>query len=864
MIRISDLFRLFINVKARRIRALRLFGLQDESGAQGTARPAATGSRSPCTIFESWRLFTILLCLQLLAAPALAADKLSVDLLPGVLKARNNAPIPVEARFKWTGMRILEGRLELELHDGGQVLGRYRSDDLALTTGEQSFHLLLPPSLDPFDSQVEVRMRFVTADGALDLDPSSLFLATSAERSMTLGWCNARLDTQPHALDLEQSLFFEHFLPQEGDATHRPFLTSMVRLTPEDLPLQPLAYTPFDVLVLTTEGFAEARESQLQSLARWVRGGGSVCLFVGGGLQPHHLAFLNDLAGTDAANPMFLSGNDGNLLPGAKEISCLRSGLGRTVVVTGNLEKDPGLDSAEWREAAGFLWKFREKEIQAMEETDHSETSTSDSTNQPQTSIDEYAAQAQSFRRGGRFNYTVAGGRAMTLQSIDQAVTLTDAQKPRVKAALNELTNTLMNVGSASDLPARQRKMQAAMRAYIAEMKEILTPDQYAKWQVARRPRRVPGFYTSNPIGLPYSAQSSPLGSELMTELIPKTVRLIPFPALLGTLGLFLLMIGPADYYVLGWFRRRRYTWVLFPAVSLLFTLATVLMANHYLGARDVRRSLIVVDLDKDGTALRWNRYELVFAARDKEAVTELTNALWAPVNSAMMPQAFQPMPSGVRLYGRSSSGSNFHYSVGIHPPGYTSSGWTSYSPVSGGAERELGLPWYEGVLPAHFQTSESIRQWQPELNRVFSLEPPPVPLFPNWPAIEQAWPNLQNIRAKLSAGKPFLGDVCAISISDPATFGPGANTEPLDAVIAPRDQVIAGPDSPGILPRSILLELSSADSTGPLALVSQISPTGGGNFEDAPAMDASDSALAIVTRSGDDIVVYRRFFYGN
>jgi hypothetical protein len=49
-------------------------------------------------------------------------------------------------------------------------------------------------------------------------------------------------------------------------------------------------------------------------------------------------------------------------------------------------------------------------------------------------------------------------------------------------------------------------------------------------------------------------------------------------------------------------------------------------------------------------------------------------------------------------------------------------------------------------------------------------------------------------------------------------------------------------------------------------SLVSQISPTGGGNFEDVPAMDmeANDSVLAIVTQIGDDIVVYRRFFYGN
>ena len=40
--------------------------------------------------------------------------------------------------------------------------------------------------------------------------------------------------------------------------------------------------------------------------------------------------------------------------------------------------------------------------------------------------------------------------------------------------------------------------------------------------------------------------------------------------------------------------------------------------------------------MDKDGAAVRWNRYELVFAARDKQAVTELKDALWAPLKSAL------------------------------------------------------------------------------------------------------------------------------------------------------------------------------------------------------------------------------------
>jgi hypothetical protein len=299
---------------------------------------------------------------------------------------------------------------------------------------------------------------------------------------------------------------------------------------------------------------------------------------------------------------------------------------------------------------------------------------------------------------------------------------------------------------------------------------------------------------------------------------MPATVRLIPFSALIGTLVLFLLMIGPGDYFILGFFRRRRLTWLLFPATSIAFTVATILMANHYLGLRDQRRSLIVVDLAKDGTALRWNRYELVFAARDKQSVTELKDALWAPLDVRAMP-------------------GEVYYQNGLYNPNYRSYGYR------GDAEREAAPPLYDGTLPVHFQTSEAIRQWRPELNRTFSFEPPPVPLLPNWRAIEDAWPNLQNIRAKLSGEKSFNGDLYAISNS-----------------------ITPGSGSTGILPSSILEELCVGDSRGLLSLVSQISPTGGGNFEDVQAMDteASDSVLAIVTQVGDDIVVYRRFFYGN
>ncbi len=735
------------------------------------------------------RLFSaMLLAIQLLAANAeAAAEKLQADLVSLGLRARNDSPIPVDVRFKWESTRILEGQMEIELRDGERVLVRYRSGDLALTGGEQTFHLLLPPSPAPYsDSQVEARMKFATSNQVFDLGASSVFLPPGKERSLVVGWCDSRAGSALQVSAVGQSMMFERFAPMSPEPARKMLLTSMIRTTPEDLPAQPLAYNSFDMVVLTADAFAEAHEGQLQALLRWVKGGGSVCVFVAGGIQAHQLAFLNQLNEVDSSNPTYQAYGDGNIIPGAKKLSCVRPGLGRGVVVTGRVGTDIVLESPEWRKAVAFLWKFREHEMQLVAESGHWESGTNDPTAELPTTMNQY----------------------------EQAV----REQPNPYAV-------------------RRRQPGGRMRG-------------------------------GNPYMTPYfDSEESGLTSELMDPLMPETVRLIPFPALLGTLVLFLLMIGPADYFVLGWFRRRRYTWLLFPATSIGFVVVTVLMANHYLGLRDQRRSLIVVDLDKDGSAVRWNQYELIFAARNKQAVTEIKDALWVPLTSGEMMGMSPAVQSPISSY-------NIPQFTGGYQPNMRA-GYSVYPPEPGGA------PTYEGVVPVHFHTSQTIRQWEPELNRIFSFEPPAVPLIKNWLEIENAWPDLPKIRSKLSTGKLFSGDVCAIVGSNSVAFHAAASSG-----VAARDdsgqvaspyrtltpdaslfyQVVFDLGSSEILPPSILSGMCLGGSSGIRALISQISPTGGENFEDMPAIDseAGDSALVILTKEGDDIIAYRRFFHGN
>ena len=80
-------------------------------------------------------------------------------------------------------------------------------------------------------------------------------------------------------------------------------------------------------------------------------------------------------------------------------------------------------------------------------------------------------------------------GGAPTLESIDKAVTLTDAQKPKVQSALDDLT-AAMKDARAADQADRRTKMTAARDDFSKKMKDILTPEQYTKFQAMPQPGR--------------------------------------------------------------------------------------------------------------------------------------------------------------------------------------------------------------------------------------------------------------------------------------------------------------------------------------------------------------------------------------
>ena len=78
------------------------------------------------------------------------------------------------------------------------------------------------------------------------------------------------------------------------------------------------------------------------------------------------------------------------------------------------------------------------------------------------------------------------GGRGarnqLSVDTIDKAVTLTEAEKPKVKTAVEAYTKAVQDARGGDQADMRT-KMTAARTDLDKKMKEILTPEQYTKYE---------------------------------------------------------------------------------------------------------------------------------------------------------------------------------------------------------------------------------------------------------------------------------------------------------------------------------------------------------------------------------------------
>lgn len=94
-------------------------------------------------------------------------------------------------------------------------------------------------------------------------------------------------------------------------------------------------------------------------------------------------------------------------------------------------------------------------------------------------------------KKGGRKQFTVE----QQMERMTTTLTLTDEQKPKVKAVLEGQQKKMQEIRDESDQDARRTKMQDLRKETETKMKGILTDEQFKKYQEMsqRRGKKGPG-----------------------------------------------------------------------------------------------------------------------------------------------------------------------------------------------------------------------------------------------------------------------------------------------------------------------------------------------------------------------------------
>lgn len=327
-----------------------------------------------------------------------------------------------------------------------------------------------------------------------------------------------------------------------------------------------------------------------------------------------------------------------------------------------------------------------------------------------------------------------------------------------------------------------------------------------------------------------YSTDLSPLqplefadANGLRHMLFPRAVRVMPFGVVVAILTLFLFAVAPGDYFLHGLLRRRWISWIAFPAICLVFTVATVWIAERFTGRADHRTEVVIVDLGADGKPRRTSRIEHVLTAETRPLSSDVRNGIFALTD---VQPAAPLQPRGRRNVGTILNDDEIDL-IALH----------SLS--------------YGGTFPSAFTVTRLSRQWSPSMHRVTRIAADvAVPSIP-WADLDALGLNSESGRSKLVQ---LLRDVlpeCEVLLQNASR------------------QFVSRPDDPSALRATtpeewaaVMGALARRTDSGLFSIVSHVAPNGAGNLEDLAVADPpqpDEWLLHFATRQGEDRIVYRR-----
>ena len=379
------------------------------------------------------------------------------------------------------------------------------------------------------------------------------------------------------------------------------------------------------------------------------------------------------------------------------------------------------------------------------------------------------------------------------------------------------------------ELPADKPDFQSvAWRRVMCFLWKVRASE--AEWITARNrwnyqaPIRI-----DEPIGHAFQPRRiNSLSSRLRSVLMPKKVKKMPSWHVIGLLTSLLLVIGPLDYYLLGWLRKRILTWILFPTACIAFTVYTMAAARATVGNLDYQTNLTVLDTADDGAIVRSSRFELFFTAAERDASADLRDTI------------FRPLIGNVS-FANTGRGNQNVLDREIREA----------SRVSGQAQTYQ----LSGQLPGAYSVTRSFRKWSPRLTRYTRFSgSSDVPDFV-WPKLEFEGLLTDDACAAYREQIHESYPEAVVTFSRPSgSPNPGARLEWEPDNPDPEDRLRQA--------AAIVRDFSSRPPEGLFGVVSRIAPNGNGDFEDLNLTDASHAwqrVFIVTVQQGENFFAYRR-----
>ena len=333
----------------------------------------------------------------------------------------------------------------------------------------------------------------------------------------------------------------------------------------------------------------------------------------------------------------------------------------------------------------------------------------------------------------------------------------------------------------------------------------------------------------------------NPLSSACETALLPKGIEMVPTSVIAMLLIAYVTMIGPVDYFVLGYFRLRKFTWVLFPLVTAVFTGLTILIAHQYMSSTDTGGTMTIVDLGENGTPVRQTDIRMHFYSSQTTVTNESTQSF--VTQGQMLVTDIYGNPNGPRPVNTSLT--------------------------------------YSGRFPQSFKATHAMRQWEPQIVRTLTLSPSAEGV----PAID--WDDMslvstevgrQRLKTLVSAVEPSGSKIDAVVLHGDSRFSLFGNVGFLFSESAIREgkrwmemdmweRRYSEPPHEAIAAAGVMQAAARTGTRDFFSIVSQVSPQGSASLEDLPILDATDDnqwLLMVAVQTDNVTKIYRRIYYAD